>query len=146
MPTAGPQSFENHARIVPGYHFVTFGILVVNLIWTIYRAATAVHLETVMSALLAVALILLFFYARIFALTVQDRVIRLEMRMRMRELFPADLHARTTQLTVRQLVALRFASDQELPDLCRKVLAGEVTDPKAIKRLIRNWQADGLRA
>jgi hypothetical protein len=141
-----PQSFENHARIVPAYHFVTFGILVVNLVWAVYRLIVAFAADTLVTALLSVALLLLFFYARIFALTVQDRLIRLEMQLRLRGLLPPDLLPRAAGLTVRQLIALRFASDAELPDLCRKVLDERIQDQKAIKRLIRNWQEDSLRA
>ena len=96
--------------------------------------------------LLAIALVLLFFYARVFALTVQDRVIRLEMRLRLTQLLPADLQSRVNDFTVAQLVGLRFASDQELPDLARKVLEEKLTDRKVIKQLVRHWQPDLLRA
>ena len=88
----------------------------------------------------------MYFVARIMAVTVQDRVIRLEMRLRMRELFPADLAARIPEFTPKQLVALRFASDAELPALARKVLDERLTDGKTIKQLVRDWQADTLRA
>ena len=92
------------------------------------------------------ALILLFFLARVMALTVQDRVIRLEETLRMRALLPADLHARIGELTVKQIVALRFASDAELPDLARQVLDGKLQDQKAIKKMVRQWRADHQRA
>jgi hypothetical protein len=93
-----------------------------------------------------VALLLLALYARTFALTVQDRVIRLEMQLRLQNLLPADLHPRIPEFTTSQLVALRFASDSELPDLARKVLAEKLSERKAIKQLIRDWQPDNLRA
>ena len=146
MADTPAQSYRNHARIVPGYHVVTFGIFVINAIWSIYRATVAPSGDTVVGALVSGALVLLFFYARIFALTVQDRVIRLEMQLRMNELLPADLRARTSELSVKQLVALRFASDAELPGLCGRVLNREITDPKAIKQAIVNWRPDHLRA
>ena len=80
------------------------------------------------------------------ALTVQDRVIRLEMRLKLRGLLPPDLQPRISELTPRQLVALRFASDAELPDLVREVLAGKLATSKEIKMRVRSWQSDWLRA
>jgi len=146
MANTASQSYENHTRVVPAYHVVTFGILAINLLWQLYRVVTIPSVETIMAGAVAVALVLLAFYARIFALTVQDRVIRLEMRLRLRELLPPDLRPRIHELTVPQLVALRFASDAELPELARKVLADKITDRKAIKQMIRDWQPDFLRA
>ncbi len=81
-----------------------------------------------------------------FALTVQDRVIRLEERLRFERLLPEDLKARIPEFTVAQLVSLRFASDAELPALARKVLSDNLTDRKTIKKLVQNWRADHLRA
>jgi dolichyl-phosphate-mannose--protein O-mannosyl transferase len=109
-----PQAFENHAKFVPGYHIVVFGIFVINLLWSIYRLIHAFSAESVISLLLAIAFLLLFFYARIFALTVQDRVIRLEMQLRLHQCLPAELRSRIPEFEVAQLIALRFASDQEL--------------------------------
>jgi hypothetical protein len=146
MAEAAPQSFENHARIVPPYHMVVFGIFLMNVVWSLYRLVKYPAAGTAISFLLAVAFVLLAFYARVFALTVQDRVIRLEMRLRLKELLPADLQGRIADFTPRQLVALRFASDAELPELCRSVLADKGADQKAIKRMIKSWQADHLRA
>ena len=103
-------------------------------------------MNSVIGALVALALLLLALYARMFALAVQDRVIRLEMQLRLQNLLPADLRPRIPDFTVSQLVALRFASDAELPDLARKVLAENLQDRKAIKQLIRDWQPDYLRA
>jgi hypothetical protein len=80
------------------------------------------------------------------AVRVQDRVIRLEMRLRLAAVLPDDLRARIPTLATRHLVALRFASDAELPGLVRQVLAGSLTDQKAIKKAIVDWQADHLRA
>ena len=140
------QSYKNHARTIPAYHGVAFSIFAINVVWSAYRAIASFSFESVVALLLAIALVLLFFYARVFALTVQDRVIRLEMRLRLTQLLPADLQSRVNDFTVAQLVGLRFASDQELPDLARKVLEENLTDRKAIKQLIRNWQPDLLRA
>jgi hypothetical protein len=80
------------------------------------------------------------------ALTVQDRVIRLEMRLRLRELLSPDLRSRINDLTHRQLVAMRFASDEELPELAREVLEGKLATSNEIKQRVKSWQADWLRA
>src|SRR5262245_43159450 len=112
-----PQSLKNHARFVPLYHGFAFPVCVVNAVWQLLRVYRSPSWDTGIAALLGLALVVMFFMARIFALTVQDRVIRLEMRLRLRELLPADLQPRVHELTPRQLVALRFASDRELPAL-----------------------------
>jgi hypothetical protein len=145
MP-AETQNFGNHARFVPLYHRVTFPVFAVNLLWSVYRVIHRFSAESVLSLFLAVAFLLLFFYARIFALTVQDRVIRLEMRLRLHQVLPPDLRARIPEFEVGQLVALRFAGDAELPELARKVLDEKLNDRTAIKKMIRDWQPDFLRA
>ena len=139
------QTFANHARVVPAYHYVAFFILAINVLWTAYRAVRMFSPDTAIAFLVSIALIILFLYARQFAITAQDRIIRLEMRLRMQKLLPSDLQPRITDFTVGQLIALRFASDEELPDLARKVLAGNITSRKEIKKLIRNWIPDFLR-
>lgn len=145
MADSKPQSFETHTRIVPLYHMGAFGILAINLLYRLYRVFTDLSVETLVTALVSVALILLFFYARIFALTAQDRVIRLEMMLRLERLLPPDLRGRAKEFTVDQLVALRFASDEELPELARKVLTDNIRERRAIKKMVKNWQGDYLR-
>jgi hypothetical protein len=140
------QHFENHAKVFPPFHFVVLPIFLLNVFWSIYRLVHAFSMEAVVSLLLAIAFLLLAFSARIFALTVQDRVIRLEMRLRMMQVLPVELRERIPEFTVGQLVSLRFADDAELPGLARKVLDEKLTDRKTIKKLVRNWQADLLRA
>ncbi len=146
------QNFGNHARLVTGFHKVALPIFALNFFWSIYRVMRSfsgdsifARLDAFLVLLLAVALLLLFFYARTFPLTVQDRVIRLEMTLRLGQLLPPDLRPRVHELTVGQLVALRFASDADLPELARRVLAENLTDRKAIKRSIKNWKPDFLR-
>jgi len=146
MAQKSPQTFENHARILPVYHYVAFPLLAINVFFTLYQAVTAFSWGNMVAFGLAAALILLFFIARVMALTVQDRVIRLEETLRMRALLPADLQPRIAEFTVKQLVALRFASDEELPDLARQVLDGGIHDQKAIKKMVREWRADDQRA
>jgi hypothetical protein len=146
MSAAPVQNFKNHARFVPPFHFVVMPILVANVLAAAYRAFTRPGLDTALAALVGVALVLLALLARSFALRVQDRVIRLEMRLRLRDLLPADLVPRISELRPRQLVALRFAGDRELPALTRRVLDERLEDAKAIKQMITDWQADHLRA
>jgi hypothetical protein len=143
---AQTQNFANHAKFVPLYHFVVLPILIYNLGWSIYRAAHFFSAATFVPLLVAIALVLLAFYARVFALRVQDRVIRLEMQLRMQNLLPPDLQTRIHEFTINQLVALRFASDAELAALARKVHAEKIGNRKAIKQMIRDWRPDDLRA
>lgn len=140
------QSFRNHVRIVPPFHIGVLGIFAANLIYRIVRLFYAFDVQSVFALLLAIAFLLCAFYARTFALTVQDRVIRLEMRLRLERVLPADLRARIGEFSLGQLVALRFASDAELGELARKVLEGKIEDRKAIKQMVRDWQADWMRA
>lgn len=145
------QNFANHSKMVPMFHYVVLPILGVNLISSIFGLVRSIRAATfswhaVLGFLVAAALVLLALYARMFALAVQDRVIRLEMQLRLQNLLPTDLRSRIPEFTVSQLVALRFASDAELPDLARKTLAENLRERKAIKQLIRDWQPDNLRA
>lgn len=140
------QTFQNHAKFVPVYHFVAFPIFLANLIWSWYRLFQLQTVDSLVAALTATALVVLFFMARVFALRVQDRVIRLEMRLRLREVLPPGLHPRITDFTPAQLVAMRFASDAELPDLAVAVLRDHIHNKKVIKQMIKDWNADHLRA
>ena len=143
---AKTQSFENHAKFFPPFHYVALPIFLLYFFWSIYRVIRVHTFESVIALLLSVAFILLAFSARIFALRVQDRLIRLEMRLRMKEILPAELRARIPEFEVGQLIALRFASDAELPSLAKKVLDEKLTDRNSIKRMVQSWQADLLRA
>lgn len=140
------QNYQNHARFVPGFHRVALPILLVNLLWSIYRLIRGFSGANALGMAVAVALLLVAYYARVFALAVQDRVIRLEMALRFEKLLPADLKPRIGDLTVNQFVSLRFASDAELPALTRKVLDEKLNDREAIKQMIKEWKPDELRA
>ena len=144
---AGPpqQTYANHTRYVTFYHFVTAPIFLLNLLWALYQLVTGFSAQTFISALVAFALCVIFLFARDFALRAQDRVIRLEERLRMRELLPEDLQPRVNDFTTGQLIAMRFASDAELPDLARQVLAEDITSRKVIKERIRTWRPDHQR-
>lgn len=139
------QSFAKHAKMVPAYHYVTFLLILVPLIWFGYVAVTGFSVGGLMMFLFAVGVMMATFYARVFPLGVQDRVIRLEERLRMQQVLPDDLKGRIMEVRTDHIIGLRFAPDEELPDLVRKVLAGELADRKSIKAAIRNWRADNQR-
>lgn len=145
MAEATPQTYANHTRWVPVFHYVACPIFLLNVIVAVYRLVTDFGADTAFGALLALGLAIMLLQLRQHALHVQDRVIRLEERLRMRELLPADLQPRINDFTTRQLIGLRFASDAELPDLARKVLADDLTSLKAIKEQIRTWRPDYQR-
>lgn len=144
------QSYAKHVKWVPGYHFVAGGILAVNLLWSIYRAfrpaleGTPVF-DRLLGVAVAAALLLLLWYLRVFPLGAQDRVIRLEETLRLQRLLPPDLQARIGELRRGHFIALRFASDEELPGLVRGVLDGRLANPDDIKKAIRSWRADHFR-
>ena len=141
------QNYANHVKWVPAFHFFVVPVLLLNLGEATYRIIHwGFSFERLVGVLTATALVVLMFLARIFALKVQDRVIRLEERLRMERLLPADLKPRIGEFRPGQLVALRFASDEELPELARKVLNEKIQGTKAIKLLVKNWRADYLRA
>lgn len=141
------QNFANHVRWVPGYHFFVMPVTALNFGWSIYRLKVAsFSLDAFVGVLVAAALVALTLYARLFALAVQNRVIRLEERMRLERLLPEDLKQRIQEFRCHQLIAMRFASDAELPALARKVLTDNIQEGKTIKRMVQNWRADYLRA
>jgi len=141
------QNFSNHVRWVPTFHFFVMPVFVLNLGWSIYRLIRpGFTWDGLIHFLMALALVIFMFNARLFALRVQDRVIRMEERQRMSTLLPDDLKARIGEFAPAQLVALRFASDEELPVLSRKVLNDKLTDMKAIKKMVQHWRGDYLRA
>lgn len=141
-----PQNFQNHVKLVPLFHFFVLPVFGINVVWSIVRCVRHFSWSSAFAVLLALAFALGALYARLFALAVQDRVIRLEMRLRLQQLLPPELRPRISEFTASQLIALRFASDGELPVLARKVLDDKVTDRKAIKKMIQKWEPDYLRA
>ena len=142
--TTTAQTYANHRRFVPLYHYVASTLLLVNLVYAVWAAVRELSIERVVAVLTAVALVLVFWYTRAFALGVQDRAIRLEERLRLARLLPADLRTRLDEFSMDQLIGLRFASDTELPDLARRALA-ESLDRETIKRAVRDWKADYQR-
>ena len=141
-----PQTYKNHARFFPLFHFFVAPVLLINFVNAGRHLYLQPSLSTTWTVVVAAALVGLALAARLMALKVQDRLIRLEMRLRMQQVLPADVCARALALTPQQLVALRFASDAELADLVRNVLDGKLATQKAIKQSVRSWTADHLRA
>jgi hypothetical protein len=139
------QTVSNHTRLFPPFHFFVIPVLAINFLNEIRHVYQMPSRHTAWVLVVSAALLTLGLLARIMAVTVQDRVIRLEMRHRLKDALPADLHARINELTPRQLIALRFASDEEMPGLVRAILAGTLTTQKAIKQSVKNWQGDYLR-
>lgn len=139
------QNYKNHPRFVPMYHFVAGLLVIVNLVWAIYKVIADFSWDRMIYALLAVTIFILGFYMRTFALAVQDRVIRLEERLRFARLFPDDLQSSVNDFTIDQYIGLRFASDEELPDLARKVKEENIINREDIKKLVKNWRADYQR-
>ena len=142
---AETQNYQNHVRRTPMYYNICGLILLVNILWSGYWLSGDLSVDSGIRFLVSIALLVAAFAARTQTLTVQNRVIRLEQRLRFRELLPADIAARASALPIGQIVALRFACDAELPGLVNEVLAG-LSDPKAIKQKVTSWQGDFLRA
>jgi hypothetical protein len=140
------QTYKNHTRFFPLFHFFVVPVLVFNFLNTLRHLIATPNRSAAFASLVAFALMMLALSARIMALAVQDRVIRLEMQLRLRGVLSAPLSGRIHELTRQQLVALRFASDAELADIVRDVLDGKLATTKAIKMRVRDWQGDYLRA
>ncbi|MGI8402499.1 MAG: DUF6526 family protein [Gemmatimonadaceae bacterium] len=139
------QSYKSHTRWVPAFHFFVVPVLLANVIVTAIRLVNDPRGITGWNLIVAIALFLGVFLLRGMPLRAQDRVIRLEERTRFDRLLPSDLRPRVGELTTAQFVALRFAPDDEVPDLTRRALDGELKTQADIKRAIKNWRADTLR-
>ena len=136
------QNYQNHVRYYPLFHFALFPLLSVNLIYQAVRLYQEPSWDRAMFVMLSVVLIAMIAAARSQALRAQDRIIRLEESLRYRDLVP---DVATDALTLSQIIALRFASDAELPDLLRRVASGELRSSKEIKLAVGDWRADHLR-
>lgn len=146
---ADQQNYKNHTRWHPLFHFVVMPLLVLNFLSHIVRLFMAAP-ESGRKALawwtlLSLTLILLGIAGRLQALKAQDRVIRLEERLRYKEVLDADLAKRASELPASQIISLRFAPDEELAGLVSQVLDGKLNSSKEIKMAIKNWRADDHR-
>ena len=144
MAEKKPQTLQNHAKVDPAFHFFLLPVALLMLGAGVYDVirnfgwVSGAHVLAILWAIVAV------FKIRLYALKVQDRVIRLEERLRMEKLLPEPLKSRIPDLTEPQLIALRFASDAELPGLVEKTLSGNL-DQKQIKQSIQTWRPDYWR-
>ncbi len=139
-----PQTYATHRRLDPLYHFVLLPFFLVTVIAAFTMFVRRPALATFWIALLALAVTFLALKVRVYALRVQDRLIRLEEQLRLAHLLPEDLKARLPELTVKQFVGLRFASDAEVADRMREAL-DEHLDGEAIKKRIQTWRPDEFR-
>ena len=140
------QSYKSHTRLLPPFHFFVLTIMFINFLNAVRHAILQTTLHWFWEVVFALALVGLALFSRVQALTVQDRVIRLEERLRLRQVLPPDLHPHINALSHRQLVALRFAGDDEVPDLVRQIVGGKLTTAKEIKMQVKHWRPDWLRA
>jgi hypothetical protein len=141
------QSFRNHARLDPTYHFFTAAALLANLVIGVILLVMSIHTQLLLGiwiVILSTVLFVILFKVRSYPLHIQDRIIRLEERLRMDALLPEPLRKRIPELTEDQLVGLRFASDDELPSLVELTLDKKL-DRKQIKERIQNWRPDHFR-
>jgi hypothetical protein len=141
------QNFSNHTRNFPLFHFVASPLLAIYLVYTIYVLVRAPSLASVMGLVLAAGVVAMLFASRLMVLTVQNRVIRLEMTLRLQRVLGQAAAANAlANLPLGRLIALRFASDAELPELIARVLSQELRTSTQVKQAIREWQPDLLRA
>ena len=144
MSEKRPQTYANHVKWVPLFHYVAMPLLLINLVLALVGLLDGITIDTLNGVGAAVGLMLALLFARVSALKAQDRVIRLEERLRMERLLPDDLKPRIDDVSTAQCVALRFASDEELPALVRRAL-DENADQKTLKQAIGNWRPDYQR-
>ena len=139
------QNISNHTRWYPFGHFFIAPILLLNLIYQCYALYKSYEYAHVWIVVMSFMLVCMHIAARLQALKAQDRVIRLEERLRYRELLPADLAKKASELAPEMIVAMRFASDDELASIAEAAVAGKFESSKALKQAIKNWRADHHR-
>jgi len=142
MADKAPQTLSNHTRFDPIFHFFMLPVSFAGFVWAVAHLVRHPSNETTALAVFSLLLMLAIFKTRTYALKVQDRVIRLEERLRLANLSPAG--ASIPALTEGQWIALRFASDAEFPTLCGKAATSNL-DPKEIKKAIQTWRPDYFR-
>lgn len=145
MPTA-TQTYANHRRIFPLYHLFALPVVLVNAGIAATRAVRHPSIASAWGLAFALAIVAGFLALRASTIIVQTRLIGLEMRLRLAAVLPPELRPRIPEISLRQLVGLRFASDAELPTLVERCLAGELKTADQVKRQIREWRPDFVRA
>jgi len=140
-----PQNFANHTRWHPTFHFFVLPVMLINFFWAVVMFVKAPGWNAGWWIVVSLALALLTNFVRTYSLKVQDRLIRLEEKLRYQQVLSPALAQQTSNLTVGQTVALRFAADEELEKLVNSVLSGKFVKTKDIKRAIKQWRADNFR-
>jgi hypothetical protein len=138
------QNFKNHGRTDPWFHIFPFFALVANIVVSIVYMIHHMSFYSAWLVFLSIVVFVPYFKIRLYALKVQDRVIRLEERLRLEALTPSEWHSQIYRLTEDQLIALRFAGDDEVVELAKQALAQNLTR-KQIKEQIKNWRTDNWR-
>ena len=138
------QTFKNHAKLDPLFHFFLAPVSIFLLIWSLVHAYKAGTIDSILIAAGFLVLFVTIGKMRGYSLKVQDRVIRLEERLRLQALCSGSVQSRIPELTEKQLIALRFASDGEAAALAAKAL-DEKLEPKQIKTAVQKWRADWFR-
>ena len=144
MAQDAPQSYATHRRYDPIYHVFAFGVLGISLLVALWRLVKNPGVLWFWIFVVSAAVLVLFFKVRLYALKVQDRVIRLEERLRLQQLLPEPLRSRIGELAEEQLIGLRFASDGEVADLVKQAL-DEKLPREEIKKRIQTWRPDHFR-
>jgi hypothetical protein len=140
-----PQSLANHTRWHAPFHFFVLPVMLINVIWSVVLFVKAPGLNSGWWLVLSLALLILTFMVRLNPLKAQDRIIRLEERLRYKEVLSPALLPQTSALEPGQIIALRFAGDDELEELVSAVLTGKLTKSIEIKRAITHWRGDTFR-
>jgi hypothetical protein len=140
-----PQSFANHTRWHPPFHFFVLPVMLINFIWAIVEFVKAPGGHSGWWVVVSLALAMLTLFVRTNSLKVQDRIIRLEEKLRYQQLLSPALAQQCSTLTTGQIIALRFAGDDELEELVSAVVSGKLATPKDIKQAVKNWRADTFR-
>jgi len=139
------QTLATHVRRPPALYLAGTTVLVINALYAAWLLLRSPGGATLWQLVVAAALVMVALAVRSHSTRVQDRIIRLEERLRLSRILPDDLRDRVDDLTPAQMVALRFASDSEVPDLARRTLAGEFQKTAEIKRQVKDWRGDYLR-
>ena len=139
------QNFANHTRWHPPFHFFVLPVMLINFFWSIVTFVKAPDRNSGWWIVVSLALAMLTLFARTNSLKIQNRLIRLEEKLRYQQLLSPALAQQCETLTPGQVIALRFAGDDELGNLAGSVVAGKLTQPKEIKQAIKNWRADTFR-
>ena len=142
---APTQTYANHTRWHPLFHFFLVPVMTINLIWSIVLCYQYPGWTQCWWVVVSVALVVMMFIVRTNPLKVQDRLIRLEEQLRCQRILPPELAQRAGAIGIGQIIALRFAADEELEALVTEVVEGRLTKPSEIKQAIKNWRADTFR-